>query len=297
VGSWATVALDRTREDQVTGKVGTDGSVTVTVTQTWSATTDQTWRGDPVSAMTASDGTNTVPALGSYLEYDGTLFLVNSSQPTRIGPYTYAVQIQGLWQYTPSQSNTKWNVNVTFAGQDYQQNAVFDNDNNAIVNSANQPFDPALTVTYVDETISISYQTTLEQSASFNGVRGKVNSGSVTLNLPGISRSFDTRTVKCVDAEQSGSIPLNDGTATYTVTINLLVRTDGFTENVLDAGYYTTDDNDELVQIKDKNGDLLSAPALLDGDGDELAPGAQPVFLTFNIEQEADFTAFFGGLS
>jgi hypothetical protein len=297
MATWVKVSQDQKIEDQCTGTQSDDGKITWTLIQTWNAQTDGTSRATTYEAAFASDGTNTIPALGSDIIIDSTEFTVNQSRPKRSGPNSFNIQITSVYTYTPPQSSNKWNVQVNFAGQPFSQTAYKDKDSKAIVNSAGQPFDPSVEHTYYDEKISISYNTTLEQSSSFASIRGMVNSSAVTLSLPGITRSFSARQVYCVDASQSADVNLTDGTATFKVSIELNVRQDTYIDNILDQGFYYLDTStNEIVQIKDKYGDLLSAPARLDGNGGVLAPGGTPVYLPFKIESEADFTSAFEGL-
>jgi hypothetical protein len=301
--SWTTVRQVAKGDDQAQGTYNPDdGTVKWTTIQTWIAITDGATgahavpTGTPYDAANASAGGFTIPALASDIIIDGTDFTVSQVVPKRTGPNSFEIRVQADWTYQPPKSNNKWNIQINFGGVDYEQDATKDKDGKAIVNSAGQPFDPTLKHSYSDETISISYSTTLEQSESFAGIRGCVNSSSVTLNIGSIDRTFGERTIKCNDAEQAGDISLSDGTSTYKVSLNFTVRSDGYVDNVLDQGFYETDSDGELIQIKDKWGDSISAPVPLDGNGNQNDPNADPVFLTFKIETEADFTSAFEGL-
>ena len=300
--AWKQVFIDLGKTDQGTATYDVKtGAVSTQVTQTYVCESDG--KTDMAAgAFLASAGSVSVPRAGAidFFANVGPYYCTNV-QPSRTGPYSYDVQVQWTWTYTPPQPGdpNDWNVTVRDSGSPYEQDAYQDKDKKPIVNSAGQSYDPTLKHTYNDEKITITWKSKNRASARFSGVRGKVNSGGCTLALPGYSQSFDTRTIRCDDAESSVSIPLGNGSATqastpvFDCTATFTYRPDGFTDHVLDQGYYEVDDDGDLVQIKDKWGDPINAAVPLDGNGSQLDANGTPVFKDYKIEEEADFTSAF----
>jgi hypothetical protein len=275
---WQTVSYDLKREDQFQISLADDGTVTEQVQLYYIAVTDQTSRGTTVEAAKASAGATAVPAIGDTLVLGGGSFSVRSVQPRRNGPYSFEVQVQAQSKYTPAKTG-KWNVTTRFSGQAYTQDAHYDMNHKAVVNSAGQAFDPTVTETYYDERIEVSYTTNVDQSAVFAGVRGKVNGSALSFNIQGCSRSFGKRQLKCEDVQQTQAAAAQDGTPVYNVTASLTSRTDGYSTVVLDQGLYriNTGSNGSsgsasITPIKDSTGTAnVTSPVLLDGHGQPLA--------------------------
>ena len=115
-----------------------------------------------------------------------------------------------------------------------------------------------------------------------------MKSDTVTFSIQGLSRTYEPNTLLLKDATMSTTTNLADGvTAAWKVQVTLLAREDSFVRHILDQGYYELNSDGDLVAIKDKYGDLVSAPVRLDGSGAALDSGADPVYLPFLIEGEA----------
>jgi hypothetical protein len=291
--TWITCDIDNTQENQVQNTLADDGSITSQLIETWIVATDETSRSDPVDALGASvSGGKTLPALGDFIGD----FQVVRVLPKRNGPYSFTVQVESKWKYTPPPPASKFSVSIDFSGQKFTQDAAQDMNEKPVVNSTGDSFNPTVPETFYDERIEVSYQTTADQSATFKTVRGKVNTSAISFAIQGVSRSFAVREMLCEDVKQSDSLPLGDGTPVFKVTASFTGRADTYITNVLDQGFYSLDSGDR-APIKDNAGSPVVTPAMLDGSGNVLAPGADPVFITFKIEKEADFTSIFTGLA
>ena len=271
---------------------------TCTVMQTWCGETDDKTT-ESITLIGATDGTNTVPTVGGVYTIAGvTYYVCTQAIPKRTGPLTFEAQITFAWTYTPTPGTDKYNVSLSFSGQKFTQDAYQDKDGNPVENSAGQSFSPTVKETFYDEIIDVSYNVASDQSATFNDLRGKVNSGSVSFTIRASSRTFDTRCLLLDSASQTDTAnPLSDGTITYAVKLRFINRSDSLEDMILDQGYYSLDGSGKLVAITDKYQKPVSAPVKLDGSGGVLSSDADPVFLTFKIEGEADLSSAFTGLA
>jgi len=322
---WTKVQYDSGRQDQVTTTATQDdqgniSSVTQQVIRTWLVVDDGA-SGQPslLSAQTASANGNTVPQAGEngvVIDGQGGFFCSQTiPKRTTQSPFVFEVQVQFTRKYQPSQQG-KYNITISISGQEFTQTAyqakaspaadgtTFSGSVGAlvdIVNSAKQSFDPSLTKTYFDEVISISYNTTDADSGQFASLRGCVNSDSVSFDIKGQSRDFQPKQLLVKEISQSTTITTGDDNSTpvWKVSIQLVARQDKYTRSVLDAGYYEKDPNDstKIIGIMDKYHQPISAPGRLDGHGHSAGPTANPVYLGFDVEDQADISGIFEGLS
>ena len=289
-----------------------DETVSTQIIETWLVEVDSPTY-ENVDIIGATDGTNQLPIVGlAYaLGRSGVTAFCTRSQPERTPevPTMFAVQVEyALPQIPPA--NVKFNMGLS----PYTQTAMLDKDNKPIVNSAGQPFDPALTKTFYDFKFSVSWQTlTPPPVAAIKALAGQVNSNSVTITASGgVSLTFAERELKLEDASLESEF--QNGAVLWTINLPFTSRVDGFVDNVLDQGYAVIADGSgtssmpavntssgsssssgtvgqsNLLPITHTDGTYLNAPHPLDGNGNVLPEGQAQHYITFKIEDEGDFS-------
>jgi len=154
-----------------------------------------------------------------------------------------------------------------------------DANGNAVVNSANDPFDPPLMKEEYDDLLSVTVNIA---SGSFNvattmAYKGTYNSAGITIcnyiipQYAGLMRDIQYQALS------------RNGTDYWAVTYEIQVtRKDGLWryEKPLDQGYQYLDasDSDRKKDIENDQGERISKPAKLDGLGGILASGGSPVY-------------------
>jgi hypothetical protein len=215
-------------------------------------------------------------------------------------PLVWEIQCEFHRKYKkqPPENPTKWATDISISGQKFTQTTYVDKDGLPVQNSAGQAYDPGAERTYYDEVINLSYLSLSDESAAFAPLRGKVNAYATTFSVKGMTRTFGPRQLLFDDANFSTSYFAADSTTPiWKVSLTFIGRQDSFVNTILDQGYYSLDPGtNKLVAIKDKYGDLVSAPARLNGSGRVLTPGAASVYKTYKIEGEENFDVAFAGL-
>jgi hypothetical protein len=150
-----------------------------------------------------------------------------------------------------------------------------------------ETFDPPLTEDFEDLVLRIS-----RNEPAFNYIQAAQYKGAVNQD---VFHGFDAGTVKCVVYE--GKLARAAGLAYWQVNYEFHVRPDGWARRVLDSGYRirtgTASDGTPTFEIlKDDDGNPLSQPVLLDGNGARLAEWSNPVYLTYNTKAIKPFSVF-----
>jgi hypothetical protein len=309
--AWQKVYYDTSRQDQLTTIAQQDQNGAVqTVTQQRILTlvcVDDGTGGQPtlVAATSASDGTNSVPLVGATYTVEGQPWYVcTQTYPKRTteSPFVFEVQVTYSRKFIiQPEGQTKWNIKLSISGSEFTQTTYKGTDPDTgddvdIVNSAGQAFDPSVDRSFFDEQITVSYNTL--SPPDFSSLRGCTNSDSVSFTIGGVSRSYDVNQLLLKEASMSTTLTLGDGTTpVWAVSCTLIARQDTFTRNILNQGFCEKNDDGDLIQIFDKYTQPLSAPVKLAKDGSKLADGADPVYLKFNIEDQAALSPVFDGLA
>lgn len=145
----------------------------------------------------------------------------------------------------------------------YQKAIDKDLDDQAIINSAAEPYDPPVEVDDSRPTLTIT-----RAEASFNYTKAIEYQDSVNLDS---FYGFEPGQAKI--AGITGRGPIKEGDVTYwDVTYEIQFRREGWQLIILDAGfrYYDSSDSDKLKIFKDDQGNPLNQPGLLNGLGDKL---------------------------
>jgi len=165
------------------------------------------------------------------------------------------------------------------------------NPSDPIHNSAGQPFDPSLTQPETHVLIYIvknrgSIGTDNFSPADIYSYESTVNSGGIRIagiNLPSMYARMNrvTGTKKYYEAT---------GDSYYEVSYEVEINPVGWQRKVLDQGFYTRDAvTGVLSKITDSDGEFIQEPVMLDGSGQKLAVGADPVRLTYNTYWATDW--------
>jgi hypothetical protein len=251
----------------------------------------------PEIAYTANDGTTAIPLVGTSI---GTLVL-NRVEVSRSvdSPTVYTVRCsystaslgEGSTPETTDPAE-KWDIDISVSAIPYSEPVWKDTDDVPVVNSAGQPFDPTVEVTKYDENIKLSFKTRQLPATDIKNCRGKTNSSPVNFTVKGVSFSYPTETLLFNGAEYSTSVYNNE--TLWTVTYDLINRTDDWRCKVLDQGLYEKVGT-ELRAITDKHGQYITSPHPLSG-GTKLASGSPVVLLNYRTHKKTDFAPLFAGL-
>lgn len=286
------VAIDLSKDDSMSQTYDPSSNrITTKYTHTWVVVgSDKTWFA--VDLRGASDGTNNLPIVSQ--PYDiglgGFPAVCDGVHISRTGPLSWSAAVS-YYQITLPDSTIK----LSLSSVAYPQQAYFDKDGNAVVNSATQPFDPTLTKTYFDAKFTLSYQSFIMPPIdTIMGAKGKVNSDSVSISVGGWSKTFTARQLK--EDDSSADFEYHGTDRIWSVSVSFIVRIDTYVDKLLDQGYCRINDAGNLEGIVDDNGDPVNSPVMLDGSGDVLAMGADPVYLSFPIETETAMSAIISAI-
>jgi len=216
-------------------------------------------------------------------------WILTGKEVTKLGNMYY--QVDCTWSRIPgAKTDPTYQVN----GIRIEEPAYYDIENKPILNSAGQIFDPPLVKTYYDQEILVSFTMQKIDAPLLESFRGKVNENSVTLK--GIEMTYPARSLMVAEIQYSNTWQANYGQAGVTndswrIDVRFQARRDKFITKVLNQGWNTKNPTtDELTTIVDRHGERLQQQSMLDTNGQKLEDGADPVFLDFKLEPEADFT-------
>lgn len=154
-------------------------------------------------------------------------------------------------------------------------------DGSAIVNSADCPFDPPPEIDVSQLTLTITRNEPSFDHGLAMALMNKVNSASFYGALP-----------KCALMHQiTADEEYENGFFFWSVTYEIHFDVNDWRLKVLDAGYYIRSifTANKKVTIKDVDGQPLTAPTLLNGDGLQLLDDEDPVYRIFEIYPTFDF--------
>jgi len=155
-----------------------------------------------------------------------------------------------------------------------------------IVNSARQPFDPPVMADESPRSITIVRNESMGEFDPNNvlGFKDTLNKGQVT--VAGVK--IEEKTGRMTDL-RAQKLFRPDGGPYYQVVYEIQIKPEGWARKVLDQGFnentYEEGSGSDggIEPINDVNGNPVTEPQLLDGNGRELAQGADPVFLEFDL--------------
>lgn len=264
---------------------------------------------NPHTCLTATDGTNAIPAQGSALSSGSSSLCVNNKTSRCLD-----TKSRLLWQvlveygsgfHLEVKKNAKpqqqtqvepWSKPALFAYDFEKGTKVLEQDYSSapklVVNSAGEPFDPSVMVPSYNGKIVCSRATLTYSSSAAASLIGRVNNASVTVD--GISYDVNhLLLLRWAGNEQTYTDnTTGEETTYYQESVELLVAlnaTGGHNLNLLDQGYSMISENGGIRRILGDDGKVLASPALL-SEGQPLAIGSPGVFLTFQPYPSVDFS-------
>lgn len=244
----------------------------------------------PILALTASASGITIPDWWE-AHPGGTDFYVKRKT---VAPYNGPLSWVVTCEYEYVENPLEQGYVVQFTPQSSQEAIDTAIDGNVkgkkLCNSANEPFDPPIQEEFYDVGINIT-----RNEASFNITKmaayfNTVNSDTFAFTCNnGVRYSFDPGKVRCksIQAEE-----MRHGQIWYfKVSYEFVVRDDGWKRRILDQGFREIVDGG-YKSILDEEGNPITQPVNLNGNGRKLEANANPVFLTFQTKYERAFSGF-----
>jgi len=199
-----------------------------------------------------------------------------------------------------------WPAKISWKTNKYQKAITKDINGNAIVNSAGDPFDPPKEIPRSRWVVTIT-KNVLQVPAAVLLYADGVN--STQFIVQGIAVPTGAAKVQDISvSEQQAGYDANGNTVLYYVfTWSFEMELLNFRKNgssagwqlqPLDQGYRCKDPNDASKRINITTNDvpkqLISSPALLDGNGNQVAnpSTSSGVFLAFDVFLKFDFNSF-----
>lgn len=181
---------------------------------------------------------------------------------------------------------------VSWSFAQFQRVAEKDMAGNAILNSAGQPFDPPIQVDDSRPVCDIERnEDTFDPNIVF-AYKDAINSDALDIGgltvLPGQAKMSNIGARRQFENSQYY----------WKVNYQIQVKADGWALSILDQGWYKTGNNGKPTPCLDDQGNEVTSPVLLDGNGGQLtlppAPAGQPggpFFKTFDVYPELPFAA------
>jgi hypothetical protein len=162
----------------------------------------------------------------------------------------------------------------------FQKAVTQDTNGDPIVNSALERFDPPVEIDDSRPTLEITRNEPTYQQALAMKYRDAVNSD------PFFGFGIGTVKVDSITAD----FRWENGYGYWEVSYVFHIRPEKWNPTeILDCGFYHLDAAGKPAAIRDAVGSNLSAPVLLDGKGQQLQPGAKPVFIPFDFYEIQPF--------
>ncbi len=169
-----------------------------------------------------------------------------------------------------------------------------DIDGNPILNSSTEPFDPPIMQRFDDLILRASYNVPNFNPVGAANYKTAVNDAPILIHGQYLFLEGQVKVLLYTSRE----ILMITGRPYIAVTLELKFRHEGWKRKVLDQGYRTKGDVVDGVQqytpILDSEGNELTEPALLDGNGQELADGLPAVRLEWWTNRRLNFASEFG---
>ena len=185
-----------------------------------------------------------------------------------------------------------------------------------IVNSALQPLDVQHLKEVDIQLIRCSFNVRDWDQDRAEDFIGAVNSAPFLVHIPAINFRANFVEQTCKVRQYGGRSMYTNRKAYWAVTLEMMVKLDGWRLEVIDSGFGTRnapgdpkvgDPNNERwssvelaeigftpsTQAVDANGNPIAIAGMLDGNGNMLPPGQQPVYLEYQIYREVSFAGLF----
>ena len=166
-----------------------------------------------------------------------------------------------------------------------------DKDGFAILNSAGYEYSPAMMqdVDYLRLTVSRNESVTSYDPATARDYINAVNSDSVTM----VALPATAKQIKCL--EYSARTATRGDSKYLAITYVFVFASLNWSRQVLDAGIYEEFVHPETHEVSDRririDGEPTDSPVKLNGAGQALPSGEEPVYLEFDINKQMPFGA------
>lgn len=184
------------------------------------------------------------------------------------------------------------------------------NEYRAVTNSAGVPFNPPIEKQRAIRVLRITKNSRTTIATLADKYINAVNSDSFTINKPDYGFSYKVDKYCAKINGYSTAFAIENGYKFWRESIEVYINPNTWRRAILDAGYHRRqmfsdfDDTGATIPfaeaqaagwvpyttIKDKNGDPISTPVMLNGNGRQLRPGESPVYIYYSIEDELPFS-------
>lgn len=233
---------------------------------------------------------------------EGQVGLIGTAHPDDDGAFLRSIRIQedaddgcswsvtceyGPWEAReespldePPEVSIDWAPRERIAERDY--NGV------AVVNSANDPFDPAIVRDDTRVVIRVSTNEAIYPLQLASAYRDTVNDAAVTID--GVT--FAAKTIKAAAPKARRQYHPSVGFY-WRIDYEFEIAPETWVHKQIDNGFRYLASATVRKQALTDDGQPVSAPVLLDGSGGRLAPNGTPVVLEFDLYEPKDFQAGF----
>lgn len=243
----------------------------------------------PIEVTDYTGGDAGVPAIWDSHPYDPDFYCVRKNAAHK-GACNYELICE--YNYLQDPLNQPPIISIDY--QDANEGVDRDTNGDPITNSADEPFDPPITIPISDMVITVEKNLAVFDYVFYAGYKNTINSDSWM--------GFAPKQVKC--GLIRGKQVKSGGLTYWVVTFDFIVRYSmdernfGFNwqRRIKDQGYRIKNGTDtsgkpKYISLTDSNGNPLMQPAALDGSGNKLSAGAAAVYLTKDVYLEKPFAA------
>lgn len=259
------------------------------------------------AALTATDGTNSVPALltlwGNTVSGRRTPWVKSATSKMESGSsqkiWRVSVVYSNSFTSPPPSATDPWDQAPVYSSGAIEYEVAFEKDYTTptaqqVRNAAGDPFDPLPGASHINRRISVQVNTEDFSESTIDALINTVNDSAVEIR--GVS--YPAGKLRLLRWEVSGSSYIDEnGDDTPYYVNNLDFESSTFEHyhdlKILNQGYREKDAEGKLKRIMDNSSPPkpVPQPSLLAANGTKLADGAEPVYLTFKQFPSANWTA------
>ena len=245
----------------------------------------------PDLALNASAGGTSIPNMGAYYPGSPTI------RCRKVGPAQQSPDSRLVWEVPveyDDQSDFTWFDNplnrdpdITFGTVSYEVPVEKDINSKPIVNSTGDAFVPGLLENETRLVVTITRNLSTWSGSNRLQYVNTINGGSV--QIAGISVAAKAALITDIKASNK-----TEDQVTYVEESIAIEFAGDYTRHLLDRGVnmlvYREDSGDMPTRITDANGDPITEPVMLDGEGKQLAFGGTPVYRDFETKRPANWS-------
>lgn len=171
---------------------------------------------------------------------------------------------------------------VAWGWAQFQEAVTKDRDDNPVLNTAFDPFDPAISRDQSRPILSlVRNEATFDQDLA-DSLRDTVNDAPWWGAAAGKVKIANISAARQYNADAGGWY--------WEVSYEFQFNRDGWAARPLNAGFRQLNTGGTQQEQIYRDGQPIGSPALLDEDGHVIDPGGTPLFLEFDIYPESDFS-------